>query len=138
MVVNDTKTPASGHEPNVVSSRTIWWCGAALVAIILMAGVLMGLLSNYFARGVAGVADVEVTARVGPPAEAGSPVLIVNQEAALAQLRVKERAYLEQYAWVDRERGVARVPIGRAMEIISRSGLPKVVGETPVVEGQDR
>jgi hypothetical protein len=45
-------------------------------------------------------------------------------------LRSEERAALSEYRWIDRERGVARIPIERAMEIVAESGLPTSIGET--------
>jgi hypothetical protein len=42
----------------------------------------------------------------------------------LEQLRDEERRLLNGHAWVDRDAEVARVPIHRAMEIISQNGLP--------------
>jgi hypothetical protein len=37
-------------------------------------------------------------------------------------LRDKQRADLDRWGWVDREAGVARIPIDRAMDIVAREG----------------
>lgn len=44
--------------------------------------------------------------------------------AELARLREDEDRILNDYAWIDREEGVFRIPIERAMEILAREGLP--------------
>jgi hypothetical protein len=37
-------------------------------------------------------------------------------------LRDEQRAVLESYGWVDRARGIVRIPITRAMEIVAAEG----------------
>jgi hypothetical protein len=115
------------HEPNVVNAGTIWWCGLALVAIIVAAGVIIQALSSIFAGKLPRAADVAAEKRAAPPFSPGGPQLTPNQQAALAQLRAHERTRMNEFAWVDRQQGVARVPIARAIEIVAKSGLPPVV-----------
>ncbi len=43
----------------------------------------------------------------------------------LARFRAKEDETLSTYGWVDRQAGVVRIPIERAMEIVAKEGLPK-------------
>jgi hypothetical protein len=40
-------------------------------------------------------------------------------------MRAAEEAQLHSYRWVDREAGIAAIPIERAMEILAQRGLPK-------------
>jgi hypothetical protein len=40
------------------------------------------------------------------------------------KLRAQEDAILTSYAWVDKKAGVARIPIDRAIEIVTERGLP--------------
>jgi hypothetical protein len=42
----------------------------------------------------------------------------------LREFRAAEDAVLNGYAWVDKENGIARVPIDRAMELVVEKGLP--------------
>jgi hypothetical protein len=58
-------------------------------------------------------------ARVPP-----GPNLQPNPSADLAAFRAAEEAELATWAWVDKERAVARVPVERALEIVARRGLP--------------
>jgi hypothetical protein len=131
--INDTNpqgTPTHGdHEPNVVRSRAIWWSGAALVAVIVLVGGLMEGLVAIFERQVPHVA-IESSVRPAAPMEAGSAPITPDRQALLVKLRSEERAALSEYRWIDRERGVARIPIERAMEIVAESGLPTSIGET--------
>ncbi len=40
------------------------------------------------------------------------------------KLRAEEEEILTTYGWVDKDRGLARVPIDRAMELLVQRGLP--------------
>lgn len=58
--------------------------------------------------------------RVLPP----EPRLQVNEPLTWQQQLAAERAQLEGYAWVDQKAGVVRIPIERAIELVSERGLP--------------
>lgn len=45
-------------------------------------------------------------------------------EQALATQRAKAQAWLDSYGWIDREAGVARVPVEEGMKAVLRRGLP--------------
>ena len=62
------------------------------------------------------------------------PRLQVDDEADLAALRAEEAAKLKGYHWVDRKAGVVRIPIERAMHLLTD---PKKAGALGVkVKGQ--
>jgi hypothetical protein len=42
----------------------------------------------------------------------------------VADLHAREDLLLDHYSWVDRKKGVVRIPIERAMELLVKSGLP--------------
>jgi hypothetical protein len=42
----------------------------------------------------------------------------------MKELRRQEEKHLKSYGWIDREKGVAHIPIERAMEILANKGLP--------------
>lgn len=43
-----------------------------------------------------------------------------NRRQTLKELREAEAAHVSNYAWVDQQAGVVRLPIGRAMELTAR------------------
>ena len=49
----------------------------------------------------------------------------------LAAFRAKEDAKLHGYAWVDKDAGVVRIPIERAMEMIAERGLMAIAPPAP-------
>jgi hypothetical protein len=59
-------------------------------------------------------------ARTEPPA----PRLQPDPRADLLAQRALEDALLETYGWVDKSRGIVRVPIERAIDVLAERGLP--------------
>ncbi len=57
------------------------------------------------------------------------PLLQPGSGQGLAEHRAREDELLSRYGWVDRENGVVRVPIERAMELLLERGLPTRTGE---------
>ena len=66
--------------------------------------------------------------RVLPP----DPMLQVTPSADLAEHRAKEEELLNSYKVIDKDAGVVRIPIDRAMDLVAEEGLP--VGAPPPEE----
>jgi hypothetical protein len=52
------------------------------------------------------------------------PRLQVDAPNELRQLRAAEEAALNSYGWVDKDAGIVKIPVDRAMEILAKKGLP--------------
>ena len=57
-----------------------------------------------------------------PPAAHPAPRLQTDPAADLRAFRKQQAQELEGYAWVDRERGLVRIPLDRAMGLIAGRG----------------
>ena len=60
-------------------------------------------------------------------ADAAAPVpafprLVTSEPAVLAEFRAQEDAFLAGWGWVEKDRGVARMPIDTAMKIVAERG----------------
>jgi hypothetical protein len=110
-----------GYEPSDVSIRTVLAIGAALAGSVALSALVLGGLLGLFeaARPPAPGSALERTELV-PPA----PRLEVQPQAELAQVRARENRLLQGYGWVDREAGIARIPIDRAMALLVERGWP--------------
>ncbi|WP_263350804.1 hypothetical protein [Acidicapsa acidisoli] len=53
----------------------------------------------------------------------------------IMDIHAKEDLLLENYSWVDESKGILRIPIDRAMELVAERGLPvaPVASETPLL-----
>ncbi|MEX0610980.1 MAG: hypothetical protein WD738_15035 [Pirellulales bacterium] len=112
-----------GHEPTTVSARAISLAIAVLFGSICVALVLMGALLMYLAAARGGVPTIApIGTPVAPPP--GLPAVDIDQAGTLRELRSREISLLSEYAWVDRDAGVARIPIGRAMKILAQQPTP--------------
>ena len=59
------------------------------------------------------------------------PRLVISEPAALAAFRAQEDALLDSYGWVEKDKGIARMPIEEAMKIVAEQGLPKFPTPAP-------
>jgi hypothetical protein len=50
--------------------------------------------------------------------------LETNERLEINDFRLQEEKTLNSYGWVDKQAGVARIPIDRAMELLAQRGLP--------------
>jgi len=103
----------------------------AIVAlgILLLLGVAPLIMIGAFplARG-----DVDRHLSITPP----QPRLQTDPEADLAAYVRKEQHLLNSYGWVDREHGIAHIPIGIAMERLAQTGIPGFPQESSAQERQ--
>jgi len=91
-----------------------------LVVMGLMWGVTVLFKGSLARRDPAPPALAEAREARVPP----GPNLQPNPTADLASFRAAEEAELATWAWVDQEKGAARVPVERALEIVASRGLP--------------
>lgn len=101
-----------GPEAPEIATRAILLIalGAAVFLALTLAGVMV-----YYRYQVPGPAQ-----RV--PRVFAEPQLQRDPEADLARMQAEQRARLNGYAWVDREHGVARMPVAEAMRMLAARG----------------
>ena len=123
------KTPEDGGAPRGaegprdedVRVRGIFLFMLGVFGLIGLAVVVAWGLSGYFHKQLK-AADPppspmpEANAPVFPP----EPRLRENPAADMNALRAREGALLEGYGWVDKEAGVARIPVDRAIELAAQ------------------
>ncbi|MFL6655165.1 MAG: hypothetical protein ACJ8KA_10255 [Sulfurifustis sp.] len=97
------------HEQSDLHVRNVLWTAVVLIAAIALVHLVVYALLLMFHGSAGGtpwrhnaVQELPAAFHTYPTAEA---------------LRREQEAKLESYGWVDRERGVARIPIERAMEL---------------------
>jgi hypothetical protein len=112
-----------GHEVGDVRIRNVVLVlGAMLVAAVVInlgLGAFFALLNDRATAVDVPASPLSRTEQL-PPA----PRLQVAPADDLARLRTAEQQRLNSYDWVDRNAGVVRIPIDRAMALIAERGLP--------------
>ncbi len=134
----ETSKNEVGHETRDVNARAIGCFALALVVAGIAAMLIVaGMFRRFDEVFPGGDANRITTDRIDAP----SPELQVNPASDFAQLRARENETLTTYGWVDRDSGIVRIPIERAMEIIAERGLPAApdsAGKTPTGMRQEK
>ncbi|MBP7148357.1 MAG: hypothetical protein KBD01_12490 [Acidobacteria bacterium] len=120
------RAPRRGHEP--AGNRTLGpIAGAVLLGLAILGAMGASALTlTYMQRRVAGTSRIDALTAIEPLSP--GPVLQVDPPAELAELRAAADARLHSYGWADRERGLAHVPIERAMELVAAGVRPAPAG----------
>lgn len=95
------------------------------VAMFISFGIVYGVFWFFEGRErSANQAAQKYPLAVGQQNEPPAPNLQTQPFKDVYQLRLEEDAKLHSYGWVDKEGGVARLPIDRAMDVMIERGLP--------------
>jgi hypothetical protein len=138
---DQTNRAAQRHERSAINMRAVAWSGVGLAATIVLALVLMWQLMLYLSASETTLDDAAAEPSVGSTDRSrlpgiAAPTLDPNQPIALRRLREREQEILSQYAWIDQQDGVARIPIDRAIEIISKQGFPRAEANSTLPGGE--
>ena len=120
-------TPANPQvrfEPSDVNARWLVLSGAILLVtiwiIVLLLHFVFGALSWYSKVESPPASPLAAQQNQSPP----QPQLQVSPRVDLEQLRAFEESKLDNYAWVDKQKGVVSIPIDRAMALLAQRGIP--------------
>lgn len=123
-----------GYETRDVSVRGIvWFAGGLVVSCLVIAVLVIGLFRVLERRHP----SLDSASRIAhkPHMIAPPPQLQVAPTADYEKFRAREEEELTTYGWVDKEAGVVRIPIERAMDLIAQRGLPTRGDGTPEASG---
>jgi hypothetical protein len=108
-----------GFEETDVNALAVGKFGVALLLITILAMALLVGLFNYFKASEGGKAiSVDPTKLFPHPQLQETPLL------DLKAVRAEVDQVLNGYGWVDQPKGVVRIPIAQAMDLVVKKGLP--------------
>jgi len=117
--------PEVVHEESDVNVRAIVGFGAGLIVLaVVVHFFLWWLLGAYNRQAERSQSHIYPLAAGRQEQDPPGPRLQNNPQQDMRELRSKQEALLKGYAWVNREGGVARIPIEEAMRIVVERGLP--------------
>lgn len=96
-----------------------FWLGVILVVVMLAMWGVFSIFGKTQKLGPPASPFESADVRVLPPA----PRLQVTPVLDLKNYRDSQQEQLEGYGWIDREGGVVRIPIERAMDLVLERGL---------------
>jgi hypothetical protein len=121
----DEHNPGVHHETTDVDIRGILSFGAGLIVVGIFVAFIVWVLFKYFdSREAHRVAPEYPLAATQEQREPPEPRLQVDPKGDLQELRTQEDQTLNSYGWVDKNAGVARIPIEDAMKLTVQRGLP--------------
>jgi len=127
----------AGHEQRDADVISLFRIAIVLfLSSALICGAIWGLMRFLAAREAVHGAPPQAAATAGafPP-----PRLEAEPSVDFEKFRTSEDALLNSYGWIDRNAGIARIPIDRAMQLVLERGLPDVgAGQTPLQLMQSR
>jgi len=126
--------PTVSHEHTDADSRSITQFGIGLTFLLIVSQlVLWWVFSSLSQREQKLSPPVPAIIRTQAPKEPPEPRLQPNPQSDMRKMLQEEDQVLNQYGWVDPDRGIVRLPIDRALDIVAQKGLPqfKAAAETP-------
>lgn len=119
-------------EETDIHARPVFWFTTALVVMVAVVALGVLFLERYL-HGVALEQDRQEARAVSAdrPVEAEAiassfpePRLQVDAYGDLGRFRAEEKALLEQWTVIDPVRGIARIPVEEAMNLVAEHGVP--------------
>ena len=111
-----TENPSTAYEEKDVNVKPIAWFGVGLllltvVAMVLVWGILTSLNSGAATTPSALVSPPEPRLQPNPVDQTTSQAELLHRETA------RQEKLLNSYGWVDKDAGVAHIPIDEAMKL---------------------
>jgi hypothetical protein len=110
-------------ENNETTDVNVWAVGKFAIGLVIVCVVsivlLFGLLKFFQSREETSVANTVEPTKLFP-----EPQLQKTPIPDLKAIRAEEDKLLNGYAWVDQPKGVVRIPVDRAIEVLAKRGLP--------------
>jgi hypothetical protein len=131
------RTPHAGQGGHETTDVNVWAIGKFAIGLVVVCvvsiGLLFGLLKFFQSREETSVANTVEPTKLFP-----EPQLQKTPIPDLKAIHAEEDKLLNSYAWVDPRKGVVRIPVDRAIEVLAKRGLPsrRVPAATPEVPKQ--
>ena len=115
------------YEPTDADAGRTYGAGLAILAAMILTALglvpVFKMLGRHETAAQPPAAAV-VKTEMSEPAQS-FPRLVTSEPLALAEYRAQEDGQLTSYGWVEKDKGLARIPIEHAMRIVAAQGLPK-------------
>ncbi|HXA51532.1 MAG TPA: hypothetical protein VNV86_14545 [Candidatus Acidoferrum sp.] len=109
-----------GHETTDVN---IWAVGRFGVGLVVMTLLSIGLLIGVF-RFFQQREEGRSTAEPNPIAVFPHPQVLTDEPKNLARFRAEQEKDVTGYGWVDQSKGVVRIPVDQAIDMLLKKGVP--------------
>ncbi len=90
--------------------------------MFVVAALVVPLYWLYARRETRNQPMPDTVVQKAPQEGAAFPRLVTSEPAVLRDFRRQEDALLDSYAWVEKDRGIARMPVSEAMRLVGQRG----------------
>jgi len=123
----DLSKPENRHESRDVDA---WAIGRFGIALVLLCIVALGLLFGFFQYLKSMTGGAPAPTAMAPPTPP-APALEVTPVIDLKAFHAANDQLLNTYCWVDQQKGIVRLPIDRAIDLLAQKGLPSRTQQPP-------
>jgi hypothetical protein len=117
--------PHVHHETGDVNARALTKFGLSMAGLIVIFLVGLWGLFEYLKNRVAEMEQpLSPSAMVNAQKQPPEPRLQRYPARDMRDLRADEGKIMQQYGWIDPDKGIVRIPVQRAMDLIAARGLP--------------
>ncbi len=121
-----------GYETTDASIGPTLRAGVYLLAAMFLVSLVVAPLYWLYARRETATQPERATVLKASPPPGVFPRLVESEPRALAEFRAREDVLLRSYGWIDKDRGLARMPVDEAVRIVGDRGtLPTFAAAPP-------
>ena len=118
-----SKTIEAGHELSDLSPKNIAIFAASLaVTVVVVMWICYQLFQHFYTVSMKTEVPPSPLSYTREPTP--EPHLLVVPGEELRAMRAAQDSLLNSYGWVDKEKGIVRIPIQRAIDLLAQRGLP--------------
>ena len=120
-----------GYEKTDAHAGDTYRAGFYILGVMVLTALVLVPMYRFLGRREKTDQRPAATVLKPPAAAPAFPRLVASEPAALAEFRAQEAAFLSGWGWVEKDQGIARMPIEEAMKIVAERGLPTFPAPAP-------
>ena len=120
------KLDTFGYEKRDASGKGVFLAVAGLFVVLVLVELIVHFIVADFRKSPPPTDRYSgaVRAKQARDVQSSYPKLQIAPPTDLARFREQETQALNSYGWVDKNKGIVRMPIDRAMDLVLQKGLP--------------
>ncbi len=118
--------PEVMHEVKDAAAKPVAYFLASLALLLLFTFVAVWLLFQFFESGAKHADAEQASPMADPNAKPPGPLLQITPGGDMGAMLEREKKLAETYGWVNKASGIVRIPVARAMDLVSEKGLPNL------------
>jgi hypothetical protein len=130
-VHNSNVSPEAGYERTDAQVEPLAVLAVSVGLLVLIACTAVAIMWRVMAYETHDTGTLRGSPLAGLRPLPPTPRLQITPSTDLKGTREQEHDLLSTYGWVDKDKGVARIPIDRAMDLLAQRGLPQGKPEPP-------